>query len=159
MMISTSNETAALLSGRARHIRIDNGELPRNTRTVVYSATTTPPESAISSAPTENDRENQTGHGTFVKNRDRWIIEHVHRDGALTVRRHNSPGRTKLEAGYVAKCVELAYAGTAHAVQGSTVDIARTLSAPGTNAESFYVAMTHSSNGKPCLPRHRRLPV
>jgi hypothetical protein len=47
-----------------------------------------------------------------------------------------------LPADYVAKHVQLGYAVTAHRAQGSTVDTARVIAAPGMTREAFYVAMT-----------------
>ena len=56
----------------------------------------------------------------MVRNRARWTITAIHPDGSLTATgRH---GTVHLPARYVAEHVELAYATTATAAQGRTVD-------------------------------------
>jgi hypothetical protein len=98
-----------------------------------------------------------------VSNRDTWTITAVHPDGSLTVTpgvtpaaagtggvpRGVTPGVTPgpgparvLPAGYVREHVELAYASTAHGVQGDTVTAAHLVVGEHTGAASAYVGMT-----------------
>jgi conjugative relaxase-like TrwC/TraI family protein len=94
-----------------------------------------------------NDRRIPAG-ASFVKNGDRWVIEAVHEDGSIDVRRLLPAGRhvagrdVILPAGYVASHVELAYATTAYRAQGRTVDTAHVLVSPTTTRELLYVAAT-----------------
>jgi hypothetical protein len=84
--------------------------------------------------------------GLRVANRDIWTVTGVGRHGQLTVTPANATpaaaGERLLPAGYVAEHVELAYAGTAHAIQGDTVAAAHTVIGERTGAASAYVGMT-----------------
>jgi hypothetical protein len=90
-----------------------------------------------------------------VANRDTWIVTAVDRDGRLTVTpppgdvtpvpSRVTPAQTKqrvLPAGYVTAHVELAYASTAHGVQGNTVTAAHLVVGEHTGAAAAYVGMT-----------------
>ncbi|MEO8696518.1 MAG: MobF family relaxase [Acidimicrobiales bacterium] len=87
-----------------------------------------------------NDRDLTTDRGHPVHNRDRWIIEKLHRDHSVTV--SGSLGRVRLSTEYVARDVELGYAQTAHAAQGRTVDRSLTLIDGPVDARGIYVPMT-----------------
>jgi hypothetical protein len=60
----------------------------------------------------------------------------------MTVRRAHGPSELTLPARYVAEHVELAYASTAHRMQGRTTDTAHALISPTTSREVLYVAAT-----------------
>ncbi|MGH9165478.1 MAG: hypothetical protein ACRDZW_08220 [Acidimicrobiales bacterium] len=75
----------------------------------------------------------------MVKNRDRWTVETVHRDGSLSV--SGRTGRVRLPADYVAEHVELAYAEASHANQGRTVDRSFLYLDGPTGASGIYVPM------------------
>jgi exodeoxyribonuclease V alpha subunit len=95
-----------------------------------------------------------------VANRDIWTVVAVNRDGSLAVVPADvtptgavpagvTPGVTPsgvgervLPAGYVTAHVELAYASTAHGVQGDTVTSAHVVLGEHTGAASAYVGMT-----------------
>jgi exodeoxyribonuclease V alpha subunit len=91
-----------------------------------------------------------------VANRDTWIVTGVGRDGGLRVtpadvtppgpvRAPVTPTATRqrwLPAGYVSAHVELAYATTAHGVQGDTATTAHVVIGEHTAAASAYVGMT-----------------
>ncbi|WP_093581295.1 MobF family relaxase [Geodermatophilus amargosae] len=90
-----------------------------------------------------------------VANRDTWTVAAVTPHGKLVVTLvgptggdvtpdvtpSGPPGRV-LPAGYVAEHVELAYASTAHGVQGDTVPAAHVLINEHTAAAATYVGMT-----------------
>jgi hypothetical protein len=61
-----------------------------------------------------------TDAGISVKNRHRWIVDEVRADGSVTVLEHER-GRV-LPREYVVDSLSLAYASTAMAGQGGTVD-------------------------------------
>ena len=88
----------------------------------------------------DNNRHLLTHRGAdFVKNGDRWTVTAHHDDGALTVQHQRHHGVVTLPADYVAAHVELAYATTAHRLQGDTVDTAHPIITPGTSREALYV--------------------
>jgi exodeoxyribonuclease V alpha subunit len=76
-----------------------------------------------------------------VANRDMWTVTGVDRHGGLTVTSRDA-GRRVLPADYVRRHVELAYATTAHGVQGDTVTAAHVVVGEQTGAASAYVGMT-----------------
>ncbi|WP_369254127.1 MobF family relaxase [Geodermatophilus amargosae] len=91
-----------------------------------------------------------------VANRDIWTVTAVDRHGALVVVPDDvtptgalpagvtpaGVGERVLPAGYVTTHVELAYASTAHGVQGDTVTSAHVVIGEHTGAASAYVGMT-----------------
>jgi exodeoxyribonuclease V alpha subunit len=81
-----------------------------------------------------------------VANRDTWTVTRVGRHGELTVTPTDDDGPDKgermLPEDYVARHVELAYASTAHGVQGDTVAVAHVVIGEHTGAASAYVGMT-----------------
>lgn len=87
-----------------------------------------------------NNRTLTTDQNVAVRNRDRWTVEVVHRNGDLTAT--GDSGTIKLPADYVAKHVELGYAQTSHAVQGRTVDHSILVLDGATDARGIYVPMT-----------------
>ncbi len=87
-----------------------------------------------------NERTLLTDRQRMVKNRDRWTVAAVHRDGSLTV--DGSTGRVTLPAEYVAADVELAYAETSHATQGRTVDRSFLYLDGPTGTAGIYVPLT-----------------
>lgn len=83
----------------------------------------------------------------WVHNGDIWQVVRHHDDGSLTVRHLENHGKLRLPAVYVTDSVELAYAATAHRVQGSTTDTAHALVTPEMTRESLYVASTRGRDG------------
>ncbi|MDQ6850352.1 MAG: TrwC relaxase, partial [Actinomycetota bacterium] len=75
-----------------------------------------------------------------VANRDTWTVLGVESDGGVTV--SGEYGERTLPAGYVREHVELAYASTAHGVQGDTTTTAHAVIGGHTSAASAYVGMT-----------------
>lgn len=87
-----------------------------------------------------NDRDLRTDWGLMVKNRDQWEVTAVHPDGGLSLT--GRTGNVRLPAKYVAEHVELAYAQTAHANQGRTVDRSFLLLDSPADTRGVYVPMT-----------------
>ncbi len=88
-----------------------------------------------------------------VANRDTWTVTAIDREGRLTVVptaanvtpadvTSSTPRERVLPADYVTSHVELAYASTAHGVQGATVATAHVVIGEHTGAASAYVGMT-----------------
>ena len=76
----------------------------------------------------------------MIRNRDQWTITAVLPDGAIEAR---GPSRqVRLPAGYVTEAVELAYAQTAHAAQGRTVDRSLLLVDGPLDNRGVYVPLT-----------------
>jgi hypothetical protein len=100
-----------------------------------------------------NDRSLDDGAGGWIANRDTFHVLATRDDGALTVARdlgsddtgtHRLGTPVRLPADYVAEHVELAYAATAHAAQGRTVDTCTALIEPTMSKQALYVAATRA---------------
>lgn len=96
-----------------------------------------------------NDRTLRTDDGEPVRNRERWTIDAVNRDGSLAVSRLDGHGTVTLPADYTRSHVRLGYAATAHGHQGDTVDVSYTLVSASTTHRGLYVGATrgrHENN-------------
>ncbi len=89
-----------------------------------------------------NDRTLRTTAGEPIRNRDRWTVAAVGRDGSITVSDHDGHGTVDLSAEYAREHVRLGYAGTAHSCQGDTVDVGLAVITAATTHRSLYVAAT-----------------
>lgn len=95
-----------------------------------------------------NDRTLRAGDGSCVKNGDRWHLVDVHRDGAVTVERHDhrtragAACRVTLPAKYVAAQVQLGYASAIHGAQDATVDTTHTVLTGTETRQGVYVALS-----------------
>ncbi len=89
-----------------------------------------------------NDRTLRTDQGQPIRNRDRWTVQGIGRDGSLTVTQHGGGGVVTLPADYAREHVRLGYAATAHGNQGDTVDIGLAVVTPATSHRSLYVSAT-----------------
>ncbi len=89
-----------------------------------------------------NDRSLSTDRGEPVRNRDRWTITGMRRDGSVTVSHDQGHGVVTLPAYYARAQLRLGYAATAHGHQGDTVDIGLAFVTPATTHRSLYVGAT-----------------
>jgi len=78
-------------------------------------------------------------HDSDVANRETWHVLACDKNG-LTVQ--GKSGKRVLQADYVSKHVELAYATTAYGAQGSTVPVSHVMIGQQSGAASAYVGMT-----------------
>jgi hypothetical protein len=88
-----------------------------------------------------NRRIKASGSKHWATNRDVVKVVGRDRDGSLTVR-YGDGSTMRLPAKYVARHVELAYAGTVHSAQGRTVETCHSLVAAGISLEQLYVMLT-----------------
>ena len=95
-----------------------------------------------------NDRRLVSDSGRWVRNRQRWRVEHVAPDGSLTV--SGRAGLVTLPADYAREHVQLAYFQTVHSSQGVTREQAGTLIDELAGWRSVYVGMTRGR--APILP-------
>lgn len=88
-----------------------------------------------------NDRRLATSGTDWVKNGDRWIVTGI-RDGALSVRHHDTGLRATLPATYVAEYVELGWASTVHTAQGLTADVVHGIVTGAESRQTLYTMLT-----------------
>ena len=137
LMTGPTNDSVLALNRAAQELRVRSGELETK-RTVQAGGYRLHVGDEIVTR--RNERDLTTDRGHQVHNRDRWVIDKLHRDRSVTVASHH--GRVRLPAEYVAKDVELGYAQTAHGAQGRTVDRSLTLIDGPVDARGIYVPMT-----------------
>jgi conjugative relaxase-like TrwC/TraI family protein len=137
-MMAPTRDAVAVLNEIAQRTRIAAGEIDPASRSV--RAGTGRVHAGDLVATRRNERNLRTDQSRMVKNRDRWTVDTVHEDGALTVT--GATGRVVLPAGYVAAAVELAYAETSHATQGRTVDRSFLYLDGPTDTRGIYVPLT-----------------
>ncbi|MGI8710755.1 MAG: AAA family ATPase, partial [Acidimicrobiales bacterium] len=137
-MMAPTREAVAVLNDLAQAMCADAGEIDRQSPSVRLGASRAHVGDVV--ATRRNDRTLRTDRDRMVKNRDRWTIETVLRDGGIAVT--GASGRVTLPASYVAAGVELAYAETSHATQGRTVDRSYLYLDGPTDTRGIYVPLT-----------------
>lgn len=89
-----------------------------------------------------NDRRLGVSGTDWVRNGDRWIVNDVRTDGALSVRHATSRLHTTLPADYVAAHAELGYASTVHTAQGITTDVVHGIVTGTEDRQLLYTMLT-----------------
>ncbi|MFP5579449.1 MAG: AAA family ATPase, partial [Acidimicrobiia bacterium] len=135
-----TNAHVDLLNDTIQYRRRQLGHLDAGRAAPIGGAETAGPGDLIVTR--RNDRTLVDDRGEPVRNRERWHVDTVHRDGALTVTRTTGSGTATLPADYVRDHVRLGYAATAHGHQGDTVDVSYTLVSTSTTHRGLYVGAT-----------------
>lgn len=117
LMLAPTRELAAELNRQAREHRLRDSQ-PAHEATLADHNRASVGDTVLTRL---NDRRLRAGSG-WVKNGDRWLVDHVHRDGSLDVHDPRSHRRLTLPSNYVTRHVELGYASTIHGAQGLTAD-------------------------------------
>lgn len=137
LVTCSTNDTARAVAGHVQHRLRQAGHVDTRRVVPLRSGHTA---GAGDHIVTRQNLRQRTDRGEIIANRHRWIIDHVHDDGSLTVTGQH--GRTRLKAGYVAQHVELGYAGTVHSAQALTVDRALVIVDDHTTHAALYVGAT-----------------
>jgi hypothetical protein len=136
-----TNAQVDVLNEAIQARRRDAGHLDDHAAVLVAASETVSPGDVVVTR--RNDRTLCDEAGEPVRNRERWRVEAVHADGALTVTRlEGHGGPVTLPADYVATRVRLGYAATAHGYQGATADVAYTLVDGASTHRGLYVGAT-----------------
>ncbi len=138
VLATPDNNTAQQLNVAAQQRRLDAGELSTRGRTINTGDYELRVGDEIVTR--RNHRQLTTNQQQPVRNRDRWTIDSVHRNGDLTVT--GDSGTIRLPSDYVQHHVELGYAQTSHATQGRTVDRSILYLDGPTDARGIYVPLT-----------------
>jgi conjugative relaxase-like TrwC/TraI family protein len=137
-LIAPTNAAVVELNNSAQWRRLDAGQIDPDGPTLEVGPYRLHIGDRV--ATRHNDRRLRTNRQLMVKNRDRWTIDAIHRDGSVTVTGRS--GEIRLPREYVAEHVELAYAETSHASQGRTLDCSFLFLDGPTGAAGIYVPMT-----------------
>ncbi len=152
LMLAPTREVAATLNARARADRLAAQVRPVDAGSgVVGRELQLADGSTASSGDTvitrRNNRRLAISTTDWVKNGDRWTVQHVHDNGALQVQ-HLATGRhVLLPAEYAREHVALGYANTVHSAQGSTAEVCHTVATGAESRQLLYVAMTRGKAG------------
>jgi hypothetical protein len=144
-LLAPTNELVDRLNQRCQARRLQAGDLDVDGRYVEQADVRLFVGDEI--AARRNDRQLVTDQGEMVRNRARWTITAIHPDSSLTA--EGRPGSVHLPARYVAEHVGLAYATTATAAQGRTVNHSLLVVDGSCDVRNLYVAMsrgTHSNH-------------
>jgi len=138
IMLAPTRELVAELNRRARAHRLDHseatGEVPLadGNRASVGDVIIT----------RANDRGLRLTATDWVKNGDRWTITAINPNGSLHARHLRSGLHITLPAAYVVEYVELGYASTVHAAQGSTADVVHGILTGHEDRQLLYTILT-----------------
>jgi conjugative relaxase-like TrwC/TraI family protein len=138
-VVAETNEHVDQLNAAIQQARRQQGELgPRVVR--VAGGETAAVGDIV--ATRRNNRALRTDRAEPIRNRDRWMVVDIERDGRLTVSHLEGHGQVTLPADYAQAHVRLGYAATAQGHQGDTVDIGIGVVTAATTHRSLYVAIT-----------------
>ncbi len=137
-MVAPTNAAVVALNVEAQRRRFDAGRVDPTGRSIEVGPYGIHAGDLVCTR--HNERQLLTDRHLMVKNRDRWTVETVHRDGSLSVA--GRTGSVRLPKEYVAEYVELAYAETSHASQGRTVDRSFLYLDGPAGTSGIYVPMT-----------------
>lgn len=141
LMIAGDQTSVDELNARARADRVAAGQVTGLGVAIAEGATAGVGDHVVTR---QNNRRVATGR-RWVRNGDQWTVLATHADGSMTLQRAKGVGVVVLPGDYVGEHVELAYATTAHRVQGKTVDTTHALVSPTTTREVLYVSGTRGS--------------
>lgn len=145
VMLAATNESVSELNRAAQRLRLAAGEIVQPLRpiTLADGAQVLVGDEVQTR---QNERSLTTDVGVSVKNRHRWVVDEVGADGSVTVSDEDR-GWVNLPGSYVADSLTLAYASTAMAAQGSTVDHSLLVVDGPIDAAGLYVPMTRGRDG------------
>jgi ATP-dependent exoDNAse (exonuclease V) alpha subunit len=138
IMIAPTRDLVAGLNARARAHRLDHTaavsevSLADGNRASVGDVIIT----------RRNDRRLRLSATDWVKNGDRWTINHIGRHGELTVRHNRSQLTVRLPIDYVRQWTGLGYASTIHSAQGVSADTMHGLLTGQESRQQLYTMLT-----------------
>lgn len=152
LLLTATNGKAAELAGRVRDSLVSYG-LVDDTETVPVRGGNTAGVGDLITA-RRNDRGIELmvdGQRRTLTNRDRLTVTSMTSNGSVWARLLDKRGRpgelVLIPAEYAGRDIELAYAGTAHAGQGRTVDTCHAVVEDGMSRQALYVEMSRGREG------------
>jgi ATP-dependent exoDNAse (exonuclease V) alpha subunit len=138
-VVAETNEHVDALNAAIQQARRQHGDLGPSVVRVAGGETAAVGDIV---ATRRNNRALRTDRAEPIRNRDRWVVVDVGRDGSLTVSHLDGHGQVTLPADYARAHVRLGYAATGPGHQGDTVDIGIGVVTAATTNRSLYVAIT-----------------
>ncbi len=140
VMLAPTRDTVTALNLRARADRLALQTTPMGREVALRDGATASAGDLVTTR--RNDRRLVLTANDWVRNGDRWHVQHVGGDGSLQVRHLTTRRVITLPGDYVAAHVDLGYARTLHSAQGLTADAAHTVATGAESRQMLYVAMT-----------------
>jgi ATP-dependent exoDNAse (exonuclease V) alpha subunit len=138
-VVAETNEHVDALNAAIQQARWQHGHLGRRVVRVAEGETAAVGDIV---ATRRNNWALRTDRGEPIRNRDRWVVVGIGRNGSLTVSHLEGHGQVTLPADYSRLHVRLGYAATGQGHQGDTVDIGIGVVTAATTHRSLYVAAT-----------------
>lgn len=142
-LMAATNDAVTELNQRAQALRARAGEIDLDGPAVNAGGYDIVVGDRV--ATRRNERQLRTDQGHMIRNRDQWTVTAVAPDGSIAV--NGATGTVRLPAEYVITHVELAYAQTAHAAQGRTVDHSLVLIDGPVDGRAVYVPLSRGRHG------------
>ena len=140
VMLAPTRDTVTALNLRARADRLALQTTPTGREVTLRDGGTASAGDLVTTR--RNDRRLVLTANDWVRNGDRWHVQHVGGDGSLRVQHLTTHRVISLPGDYVAAHVDLGYARTLHSAQGLTADAAHTVATGAESRQMLYVAMT-----------------
>jgi conjugative relaxase-like TrwC/TraI family protein len=138
LMLAPTRDLVARLNHAARATRIA-GTIPSNEVELADGNQASVGDTILTR---HNDRRLGTSATDWVKNGDRWAVTGLAPDGSLSARHLRTCLQVRLPAEYVVAHVELGYATTVHAAQGSTADVMHGIVTGSEDRRLLYTMLT-----------------
>ena len=138
LMLAPTRDLVARLNRAARADRL-GGTRPKVNVDLADGNQASPGDSILTR---HNDRRLGVSGTDWVKNGDRWTITALGANGTIHARHLRSGLHVTLPPEYVANYVELGYATTVHAAQGSTADVMHGIVTGTEDRQLLYTMLT-----------------
>lgn len=138
LMLAPTRDLVSRLNHAARKTRLD-GIIPADEVTLADGNQASVDDTILTR---HNDRRLGVSGTDWVKNGDRWAVTAITSGGDLKARHVRTGLHVTLPAEYVAQHVELGYATTVHAAQGSTADVMHGVLTGHEDRQLLYTMLT-----------------
>ncbi|MFN8192202.1 MAG: MobF family relaxase [Nocardioidaceae bacterium] len=138
LMLAPTRDLVARLNHAARNVRLD-GMRPADEADLADGNQASVGDTILTR---RNDRRLGVSGTDWVKNGDRWTVTALTANGGLRARHLRSGLHVTLPPEYVANHVELGYATTVHAAQGSTADVMHGILTGHEDRQLLYTMLT-----------------
>ncbi|HVQ18289.1 MAG TPA: AAA family ATPase, partial [Actinomycetes bacterium] len=138
LMLAPTRDLVTRLNHDARAARLA-GATPNSTVTLADGNQVSVGDTILTR---RNDRRLGVSGTDWVKNGDRWTVTALNRKSSLRARHLRSGLQVTLPGGYVAAHVELGYATTVHAAQGSTSEVMHGILTGSEDRQLLYTMLT-----------------
>ncbi len=138
LMLAPTRDLVARLNKAARNTRL-NGAEPKDLVALADGNSASVGDVVLTR---RNDRRLGISSTDWVKNGDRWTVTAVDTSGTIRARHLRSGLQATLPPAYVSEYVELGYATTVHAAQGSTADVMHGIVTGHEDRQLLYTMLT-----------------